>query len=280
MNKAFVLTTKNGVDILEASAFNNSGLVKHGFSTRVGGISQGAYASMNLATHVADSLTAVQENRRRFSNALGIDPTAWVTAQQVHGDQVHLATRRDLGRGANDYESSISCRDALITNIPGVPLATFYADCVPIFILDPVTPAIGLAHAGWKGTVAKIPQKTIHAMQQAFGTLPQNCLVAIAPSIGPCCYEVDENVMLQVRAAFPNWRELAHASQEAGKWMLNLWAANQQQLLECGVRSEHIAVAECCTSCNTKQFFSYRAENGQTGRMGALLMLKSGSERE
>lgn len=280
MHHSFVLTSKDGVDFLEATAFNKSGLVQHGFSTRVGGVSQGAYASLNLATHVADCLTAVQENRRRFSNVLGIDPTAWVTAQQVHGDQVHIATERDLGRGATDYESSITCRDALITNIPGVPLATFYADCVPIFILDPVTPAIGLAHAGWKGTVAKIPQKTIQAMQQAFGTLPENCLVAIAPSVGPCCYEVDDNVMLQVRAAFPNWSELATVGQGAGKWLLNLWAANQQQLLACGVRSEHISIAECCTSCDTKQFFSYRAENGLTGRMGALLMLKNRSGRE
>ncbi|MDA8210915.1 MAG: peptidoglycan editing factor PgeF [Clostridia bacterium] len=274
MNKGFAITEENGLKFMQIPSFTNTGQVKHGFSTRTGGVSQPPYAALNLAAHVGDNPEHVLENRLLFSTVLGINPRHWVTAKQVHGDRVYRAAAGDKGRGARDYESSLDCMDALITNEPGVPLATFYADCVPVFILDTATPAIGLAHAGWKGTVAKIPGKTLLAMAREFGTRPENCLAGIAPSIGPCCYEVDEYVMNRVREAFPYWQELATEGKEPGKWLLNLWEANRRQLLDQGVRPERITVAETCTNCHPETFFSYRAENGTTGRMSAVIMLK------
>lgn len=275
MNKGFeMLSGENGVTFLQIPSFNQTGMVKHGFSTRIGGVSLQPYASLNLANHVGDNADHVLENRRQFSAVLGVNPQHWVTAKQVHGDRVYRVSPIDRGRGAEAYQSSLEDMDALITNEPGVPLATFYADCVPVFILDPITPAIGLAHAGWKGTVTKIPQKTLAAMNREYGTCPENCLIGIAPSVGPCCYEVDENVMSRVREAFPYWHELVVRGKEPGKWLLNLWEANRRQLLDVGVRPAGITTAEICTNCNPGTFFSFRADQGTTGRMGAVIMLR------
>ncbi|MHB1167312.1 MAG: peptidoglycan editing factor PgeF [Carboxydocellales bacterium] len=273
-NQGFlVLTGENGVKFLQIPAFSQTGLVKHGFSTRLGGISMPPYSSLNLAAHVGDSIDHVRENRRRFSAVLGVNTKHWVTAKQVHGDLVYRVTASDRGLGSEDYDSALEDTDALITNESGVPLATGYADCVPVFLFDPITPAIGLAHAGWKGTVAKIAQKTLAAMTREYGTHPENCLIGIAPSIGPCCYEVDEKVMSQVREAFPYWREITVQGAEPGKWRLNLWEANRRQLLDVGVQTAHITMAGICTNCSPETFFSFRAEQGMTGRMSAVIML-------
>lgn len=245
--------------------------IKHGVSSRLGGISTPPFRSLNLGLHTGDEDQNVIVNRERFCKTVGVEATHIVTAQQTHTDQVVVVTKDHLGRGATVYSEAIEHTDALVTNVPGVPLMLFFADCVPVLIVDPVHKAIGIAHAGWKGTVAKIAQKTILTMQQQFGTNPQQCLVGIAPSIGPCCYEVDEFVMNQLKEQFPKWEELV---QPAGdKWHLDLWQANRLQLEEIGVASENILVSSVCTACNNELFFSYRAEQGCAGRMGAIIVL-------
>lgn len=272
MATGFELITSGDIPYLQISDFAGTGLVRHGFSTRKGGVSPIPYHSLNLAAHVGDALENVRQNRLLFSSVLGMTADHWVTAQQVHGTQVRVITTEDLGRGALDYAGALRDTDALITREWEVPLATFYADCVPVFILDTVTPAIGLAHAGWKGTVGKIPAKTLEEMSNSFGTKPKDCLVGIGPSIGPCCYEVDKVVAEKVEQAFEKGGELLIPAGE-GKWLLDLWQANRQELLKAGVLEKNITVAGLCTCCNPEMLFSYRAESGVTGRLGGVIAL-------
>lgn len=245
--------------------------IKHGLSSRFGGLSTSPFHSLNLGLHTGDKAEQVVSNRRLFCQAVGVDPLKVVTAEQVHGERIHCVTMQDAGRGAEVYEQAIPATDALITNIPGLPLMLFFADCVPVLIADPVHHAVAISHAGWKGTVAKIAQKTILTMQSHFNTQPADCMIGIAPSIGPCCYQVGEDVINQVKQQFPNWAQLL--SQSGKNHFLNLWEANRAQLMEIGVHSDNIIVSNICTSCNSELFYSYRADHGHTGRIGAIISL-------
>ncbi|MDS1029600.1 peptidoglycan editing factor PgeF [Bacillota bacterium LX-D] len=272
MSKGFKLREHGDLAYLTIPAFDETNLVTHCFTTRKGGFSQEPFSSLNMALHVKDDPTAVCQNRAKICNALGIRATDLVTGEQVHGENILVITEQQKGKGALDYSSTCKAVDAFITNKRSIPLSTFYADCAPIFILDPVTPAISLAHAGWKGTVAKIGAKAMLKMQQEFGTKPEDCLIGIGPSIGPCCYEVDERVISQFAQKFSNYQDFIQAK-APGKWLLDLWQANKTALLEVGIREKNITNSGFCTNCHNDLFFSYRAENGQTGRMAALLML-------
>ncbi|HWR42423.1 peptidoglycan editing factor PgeF [Sporomusa sp.] len=267
----FVLKhSANGVWYGEFASFYAKG-IKHGISTRLGGQSTAPFASLNLGLHVGDDAETAWHNRQAFCQAVGLPAEKVVTAEQVHGAVVQQVTLQDAGRGARHYHESIKGTDALITNVPGLPLMLFFADCVPVIILDPVSKAIGVSHAGWKGTVAKIGQQTVLAMQQQYNTNPADCLVGIGPSIGPCCYEVDEVVINKLRASFNKWEELV--TPRGDRWQFNLWEANRQQLREIGIADNNISVSGICTACNTQIFYSHRAEAGRTGRIGAIIAL-------
>jgi polyphenol oxidase len=256
------------------SLLENDGL-QQAVSTRFGGVSDKEYASLNLALHNGDAVEKVIENRRRFAQGLGIDSTMLCTCEQVHGTVVAKIAKSEAGAGSQRYETAIAATDALITNEKNLPLFLFFADCTPILFFDPEHKAIGLAHGGWKGTVGKIAQKTVLAMSREFGTRLDQCLVAIGPAIGPCCYEVDTYVKDQFVEAFPIAKEqIISPGKEPNKWMLDLSAANRIQLEEIGVQPKHIDIAGVCTKCNSDVFFSYRADQGKTGRIGALLCLK------
>ena len=245
--------------------------VKHGVSSRLGGTSSQSFTSLNLGLHTGDEDAQVIANRQLFCQGVGVVAEDIVTAEQIHTDTVVLVTKEHIGKGAKKYGEAIRATDALITNVSDIPLMLFFADCVPVLIVDPVQRAIGVAHAGWKGTIDKIAQKTVLAMQTHFGTNPQQCLVAIAPSIGPCCYEVDDVVINRLKGQFENWEQLARSNGQ--KWHLDLWQANCRQLEQIGVQGRNIVVSKVCTACNNQLFFSYRAENGCTGRMGAVIVL-------
>jgi YfiH family protein len=253
--------------------FEASGLVVHGFTTRNGGVSSEPYTSLNTAFHVGDELDNVRANRLNACEALVISPDALVAGKQVHGDIVAIVEEKDMGKGALSYADALPDTDALVTGSRGVPLSSYYADCVPIFLLDPVNKVAALAHAGWKGTVLKIGKKTINSMVQDFGTEPAKCLAGIGPSIGPCCYEVDDKVISPLRQEFNCFQDFIE-DLSPGRWRLNLWEANRRTLLEAGLLPANIETASICTCCHHETFFSYRAENGTTGRMAALLMLK------
>ena len=268
----FVLKhSANGVWYSEFSSLAAQG-IKHGISSRLGGQSTAPFTSLNLGLHTGDDAGVVWANRQAFCQAVGLPAGKVVAAEQVHGDKIQQATWQDAGRGARHYHDSIKDTDALITNVPTLPLMLFFADCVPVLIVDPVAKAIGISHAGWKGTVAKIGQKTVLAMQQHYNTNPADCLVGIGPSIGPCCYQIDELVLNKLQANFVNWRDLTSPS-DGHHWQLDLWNANRQQLEEIGVLDSNISISGICTACNKEIFFSHRAEAGGTGRIGAVITL-------
>ncbi len=276
---------QDGLNYLVLEALEQTGLVRHAFSGRSGGTSKSPYASLNLGLHVGDVSPAVLANRQRLAAAIGADSAKIVVPAQVHGDQVAVVGQKEQGLGASDLITAIPGADALVTQEPGVTLCTFYADCVPIFILDPARPAIGLAHAGWKGTLLKIAEKTLQRMQQAFGTQPSDCLVGIGPCIGPCCYQVDLTLRQEFAAAYPRKKifvkTATDGTKECQKWSnnveysyLDLGEANRQLLLASGVKPGRIWKAGLCTRCQPADFFSYRgAEGRSTGRMGALIAL-------
>lgn len=267
------IAPKVGLTFYTFPHLDSSNLVTHGFTTRVGGVSTGFYQSLNTSFNVGDDELNVRANREYACRALGIDPLRLVAGRQVHGAGIRVVEEGDTGKGALSYEDSLPDTDALITGLRGVPLSSYYADCVPIFLLDPVRKVAALAHAGWKGTVLKIGLKVVERMAQSFGTDPLDCLAGIGPSIGPCCYEVDEPVMSRFQEVFNDCRQVAETVAE-GKWNLNLWEANRLTLLEAGLKPVNIVTARLCSSCHSDLFFSHRAQKGRTGRMASLIMLK------
>jgi len=253
--------------------FAETGLVNHAFTARFGGVGSGPYYSLNMGLHVGDDRETVLKNRRRACEALGTGLDHMVCGRQVHGDHVAVVTEADRGKGARDENDAFYETDALITSRPGVLLASYYADCVPVMILDPVKKAVGLAHAGWKGTVLRIAAKVVRSMQRSFGSRPEDCLAAIAPFIGPCCYEVDEPVK---KAFVENGFDFAGCSglSAPARWKLDLGMLNRDILIDAGIKTDNIAVADLCTSCRSDLFFSYRGQSGRCGRMASLIIIK------
>ncbi|MGM9539356.1 peptidoglycan editing factor PgeF [Anaerovibrio sp.] len=249
-------------------------LFVHGISTRHGGVSGGCYDSLNLGLHVEDRAEHVLANRRLFCKALGVTAESTVTCQQVHGADIMRVGAEDIGAGFADYNKAIAATDALITNERGVPLMLFFADCTPILLADPVKKAVGLAHGGWKGTVQSIAARTVEAMQREFGCQPADMLAAIGPSIGRCCYQVGEGVAERFKEAFPDFAAEILAENDSGDIHLDLQLCNIRQLEKAGLKPENIADAHVCTACNSSQFFSYRADNGKTGRIAAVIGVK------
>lgn len=268
------LREKNGVPYFVFQNLEDTNLVRHGFSTRMGGVSTEHLASMNLSFTRGDDPENVKENFRRMGKAIGFEPESLVLSHQTHTTNVRLVTETDRGKGFTqplDYENV----DGMITDVPGLTLATFYADCVPLFFVDPVHRAIGLSHSGWKGTVNRMGAVTVQRMAEAFGTEPKHLRAAIGPSICQDCYEVSEDVALEFKREF--WE---HADErlvyrkENGKYQLNLWRANEIVLLEAGILPKHLAMTNVCTCCNPELMFSHRASHGKRGNLGAFLELK------
>ena len=260
---------KEGVPYLAFSHLEETHLVRHGFSTRLGGVSQGMFSTMNLSFSRGDEPEHVRENYRRLGRAVGFSCESLVFSDQTHTTHVRRVTEADRGKGfaiPRDYTDV----DGLITNVPGLTLATFYADCVPLFFVDPVHRAIGLSHSGWRGTAGRMGQVTLEAMHREFGTDPAQVLAAVGPSICQDCYEVSRDVIEE----FEKWPELYYEKENQGKYQLNLWRANELILLEAGVRPEHLSVTNVCTCCNPFLLFSHRASKGRRGNLGAFLMLK------
>ncbi len=260
---------ENGLKWVESTALDHTGLVAHGFTSRVGGVSEAPFASLNLGDHVGDPPERVAENRHRILSALNLDTGAMVHGEQVHGDRVVRVTGEHVGSCA---QGDLAATDGLCTDVPGLALVILTADCVPVLLLDPVHRAIGACHAGWKGTVAKIAQKTALTMAEEFGTRAADLLVAIGPSIGPCCYEVGESVTQAAHLSFGLWAYDTLIERDQ-RTHFDLWAANRLQLEEIGVPSEQIQLTGLCTSCHVDQFFSYRAEHGKTGRLAGVIAL-------
>lgn len=275
-NKEKIFEEKNvdGVEYLSYPLIEKMGIVTHGFSTRIGGVSEGVCSTMNLSFARGDKEEAVRENFRRMAHALGVEPGDMVCSKQTHTTNVRVVTEEDRGKGITkslDYTDV----DGLITNVPGLCLATFYADCVPLFFVDPVHRAIGLSHSGWRGTVGKIGKVTVEMMQKEYGTNPKDVIAAVGPSICQDCYEVSEDVIEQFRENFDkkDWEKLFYRK-ENGKYQLNLWNANEIVFAEAGIQKEHMAITNLCTCCNPDVLFSHRASQGKRGNLGAFMAIK------
>lgn len=263
----FVRRHRAGINVWQVDSWTDLDVL-HGFSDRVGGVSKGPYSSLNVGLHVGDEPADVIENRRRLCRALGIELETLVVGEQVHGVEVSVVTADEKGRGALTLTDVVPGVDALVCDTPGVALFAMYADCVPVFLYDPRRRAVGLAHAGWKGTAAGIARRTVETMTDAFGCRPSDILAAVGPSIGPCCYEVCPEVAERFEGEDPG---LVRGNGQRRR--IDLWAANEKQLTEAGIAAGNIATARLCTRCLGETFFSHRGENGRTGRMAAVIGL-------
>ena len=250
-----------------------------GFTTRLGGVSQAPFATLNLAMHVQDDPTTVEANRRLVSEAIQMPFEGWTCAEQVHGHHVHVVTADERGRGRTSREDAIPDADALITQHANICLTSFYADCVPLLFVDPTTRTIGLAHAGWKGTAEQIAVRVVERMQAEFHCKPEHIHAAIGPSISKCCYEVDKRVITPMEVLLEKLpMEARHGLEyrDNGRAMIDLREINRQLLLKAGILPTHIECTTWCTGCHTDLFYSHRAEGGKTGRMASWIGWKKG----
>lgn len=262
------------VPFLEYPMLRKTGLVNHGFSTRLGGVSEGCYASMNLSFDRGDDPEAVRENFRRIGKAIGVNVEDMVMSKQTHTTNVRVVTEEDRGKGVvreRDYTDV----DGLVTDVRGLCLVTSYADCVPLYFADPGRNVIGLSHSGWRGTVGKIGKKTVELMTERFGSDPSDILACVGPSVCVDCYEVSEDVIEKVREAFAPtlWDHLFY-KKDNGKYQLDLWKANEEIFLEAGILPEHMAVTNVCTHCNSHILYSHRTQGDKRGNLCAFLALK------
>lgn len=270
-SKTLEIRQKNGVTYITFPLFSRCGKVRHLFSTRLGGVSTGDCAAMNLSFSKDSSKENVMENFRRLCIAARIDPAHLVLSAQTHTDHIRTVTEQDRGTGIS--KPSFSDVDGLITNRPGVALVTQYADCVPLLFCDPVQNVIATSHAGWRGTVQEIGKKTVERMQEEFGCEPKSILAAIGPCVGSCCYEVDQP-LFDAFSAIPYLpMSDLFTKKENGKYMLDLKAANRFILLHAGILPEHIDVADLCTCCEHTWLHSHRATNGKRGTLAAIIEL-------
>ena len=273
-SNVFDIKENNGVYFLSVPLFEKTGLVNHGFSTRLGGVSRGRYSKMNISFTNGDDRENVQENCRRLLTAIGSkNCDDLVLSRQEHTDNIRIITREDAGKGFR-RERDYNAVDGLITDLPGIPLVTLYADCVPLIFLDPVKKVIASSHSGWKGTVLQIGKKTVQKMQSEFGCDPGDIIAAILPCIGKCCYEVDTPLFEAFsKVDCLDATEIMTPKGE-GKYMLDLPKANEKILIWAGIRPENLTVTDVCTCCNADTLHSHRATGGHRGNLAAVIELK------
>ncbi len=245
--------------------------VPHAFTTRLGGVSQGYLASLNLGFHRGDDPERVLENYRILCAALGTAPEAVAAAHQTHSDIVLTVGPEEMGAGVT--KPRLPACDALITGLPGAALVVFTADCTPILLHDPVTGAVGAVHAGWRGTAQDIGGKTVEAMVRTFGCRREDIRAAVGPNIGQCCFETGPEVPQAMEAQMgpEAWGFVRPAGE---KYYVNLKAINAQLLRRAGVTD--IAVSDQCTACRTDLFWSARRMGDQRGSLGAMIVCKGG----
>ncbi len=286
------------LEYLTFPSLEETGIVKHLFTTRRGGVSRGIYSTLNLGFTRGDDPAAVRENHRRVGEVLGCAPERMVASHQTHTANIRIVTEGDCGKGIvreRDYENI----DGLVTDVPGVCLVTYFADCVPLFFVDPVKGVIGLAHSGWRGTALGMGECMVRALEGHFGCKPEDLRAAVGPSICQECYEVGgetADAFRELAAETEGLREelLEHGvygdgnrmgsgrrilrpGGMPGKYQLDLWLANALILRQAGIKAEHIAVTDICTCHNPDYLFSHRASQGRRGNLGAFLMLQGGN---
>jgi polyphenol oxidase len=244
--------------------------LKHFVTSRFGGVSLMPYDSLNLGLHTADNQEHVIENRALLASETGIAADRFLYASQVHSGDVKVIDNDAVAEGVLSHNPRT---DATITNLPGICLMVMVADCVPLLLFDPVKKVVAVIHAGWRGTVQHITSNTINVMIDRFGSNPADIRAGIGPSIGPCCYEVGEEVKAVVYESFGTTAGYLVSQPHSAKPHFDLWYANHKHLTDSGVNPENIETAQLCTKCNQQIFFSSRADKGVTGRFAAGICL-------
>ena len=269
----FVQQECSGLVYYTAEGLSAQSGFAHGFSTRLGGVSQGYLASLNLrgSGPSGDSQENIEENYRRLCKALDLPVERIVLSHQVHRDQVRVVTEADAGKGLwcpRDYDA-----DALITAVPNLPLAVFSADCIVILLFDPVRRAMGAVHAGWRGTALGILRKTVEEMARTFGTDPADLWAAIGPGIGTCCFETHDDVPQAMRESLGDRAE-PFITPRGTKWTVDLKGINRFWLEQSGVPARQIEISPLCTACRTDLFWSHRRMGNARGVQCAIGALR------
>lgn len=258
MPEACKLVEKEGLQYFVFPALEAGGTVINAFTTRLGGVSSPPFDTLNLGSTTLDNIEKVWENRNRVSRVLGVPMNE--LAELVHGDEV-------IEVGSVE-ESFPLIADGIITKVKGLALTFYYADCVPVFLVDPDNEAVGIVHAGWRGTLKGISEKCVRKMADAFGSKPSRILAGIGPSIGPCCFEVG----MDVAGEFAAWKDLVE--KRNNRWFVDLREINSSQILKAGIKPGNLYKSSLCTFCESRLFFSYRKAGGNTGRMAGIIALK------
>lgn len=269
-SKTLNINYKGSLCYITFPKLERCGAVRHTFSTRLGGVSQGQYASMNLGFKNGDERERVEQNYEILCGAVGIETSHLVLSHQTHTANVRTVTKEDCGTGVT--KPSFSDIDGLVTNEPGVALVTQYADCTPLLFCDPKKRVVASSHAGWRGTVQQIGAVTVEKMVKEFGCKREDIIVGIGPCIAPCCYEVDEPVY----RAFSNIgidMEKIFTDKGEGHYMLDLRIANKLILEKAGIKEENMDISDICTNCNSDTLHSHRATGGKRGNLAAIIEL-------
>lgn len=242
--------------------------IEHFFTTKPGGVSSGKITGLNLGFRVGDNPESVEKNYIHISEDFGIPFERITAAKQIHSSDVRVVTEDECGLGVSRLDQAFEA-DGLVTNCKNMPLVVFYADCVPVLMVEETVGVVAAVHSGWRGTVVRIAEKAVHTMTERFGANPECIKAVIGPSIGKCCFETGAEVAENFEKSFveklPN-----------NKYKVDLWEANRQILLDSGLRQKNIEVLGMCTMCHPELLYSYRAHGDSTGRMGAVIMLKEG----
>jgi YfiH family protein len=264
----FHFRTQGGFTYLQTKTFGQFDFLTHAFCTRLGGTSPAPFASLNVCVRRGDQAENVRRNREIISKTFGFSTDRLLLAHQVHGDDFYIPGKTgELSPGM-----TLEC-DGFITDRPGVALCVKTADCVPVLLVDGKRKIVAAVHAGWRGTALGIAGKAVRIFQERFDSVPEDLWAAIGPSIGPCCYEVDEKVYRE----FMNYPEANYpltVAEKKDRWMLDLILANRQQLEAAGIPAAQISAAELCTSCRRDTFFSHRGEGETTGRQLNFIMIR------
>ena len=260
------------IPVIRYKALDDTGCVEHGFSTRLGGVSGGHFRSMNLSYTRGDNKEAVDKNFERFCSEIRMDWKKIVSTDQTHTANVRAVTEKDAGHGITRPKTVFDI-DGQVTNVPGLVLITYHADCVPLFFVDPVKKAIGLTHSGWRGTAARIGKNTVEAMTEHYGSRPEDIIGVIGPSICQSCYEVSEDVAEVFLKSLRVSDRLVYEKPDH-KFQLNLWEANYQVMVDAGMRPENITVTRWCTGCHPDLLWSHRKTGANRGSLAAFLCLK------
>ncbi len=263
----FNLIENNGLKYYKIDAFLKTGLVRHCFTTRMGGVSSGEFSSMNLRMNCDDDKNNIKKNFLIICDEIGVNFENLVFSNQVHGDIIYDVEQKDKGNGITK-PNRLKSADGLITSESGIPLVTFYADCVPLFFLDPEKKVIALSHSGWRGTVKNIAAKTVNKMVRDYSSKPSDILAAIGPSIGECHFEVSDEV-----AEIFEDTEGGVTKKVNDKYYVNLQKTIENQLISSGIEEKNLTVANICTYCNSDLLFSHRKTNGKRGSLAAIMEL-------